>query len=42
VTKLWVIASRYNADDAAREIIDSAIRPQEEYSAFALALKKSM
>jgi len=40
VRKLWVIAGRYHEDDAAREIIDSAICPQEEYSAFALALKK--
>jgi uncharacterized protein (TIGR02646 family) len=42
VTKLWVIAFYYPEDATAREIIDSAIRPQEEYSAFALALKKSL
>jgi uncharacterized protein (TIGR02646 family) len=39
VAKLWVIARRYHEDSAAREIIDSAICPQEEYSAFALAIK---
>ncbi|MGO8701661.1 MAG: HNH endonuclease [Limisphaerales bacterium] len=42
VTKLWVIARHYNNDNEAREIIDSAICPQEEYSAFAIALKKSL
>lgn len=40
VEKLWVIADRYHKDVAAREIINSAICPKEEYSAFALALKK--
>jgi uncharacterized protein (TIGR02646 family) len=42
VTKLWVISFSYHSDAVAREIIDSAICPQEEYSAFALALKKSL
>jgi len=42
VTKLWVIAFHYHEDPAAREIIDAAMCPQEEYSAFALALKKSL
>lgn len=40
VKKLWVIAGRYNEDDAAREIIDSAVDAKEEYAAFARALKK--
>ena len=39
VKKLWVIAVRYNEDDEARDIIDSAIDPKEEYVAFARALK---
>ena len=42
VRKLWVISSRYYDDAVAREIIDSAIRPEEEYSAFARVLKKSL
>jgi uncharacterized protein (TIGR02646 family) len=42
VAKLWVIASRYHEDNEARRIIDLAIYPQEEYSAFALAVKESL
>jgi len=42
VRKLWVIADRYHQDAEARDIVDSATSPQEEYSAFALALKKSL
>ena len=42
VKKLWVIAVRYHQDAQAREIIDSAIGPKEEYSAFARALKRSL
>jgi uncharacterized protein (TIGR02646 family) len=42
VKKLWVIAVRYHQDAEAREIIDSAIGPEEEYSAFARALRKSL
>jgi uncharacterized protein (TIGR02646 family) len=42
VRKLWVIADRYHNDAAAREIIDSATRSTEEYSAFARALKRSL
>ena len=42
VKKLRVIADHYHADAAAREIIDSAICPEEEYSAFARAIKKSL
>ena len=42
VRKLWVISSRYYDDADAREIIDSALHPKEEYSAFALALKSNL
>lgn len=42
VKKLWLIASRYHKDAEAREIIDSAICPKEEYSAFARALRNSL
>lgn len=40
VKKLWVISGRYHDDDAARDIIDAAIDPKEEYVAFARALQK--
>jgi uncharacterized protein (TIGR02646 family) len=42
VRKLWIIADRYHNDVEAREIIDSATNPKEEYSAFARALKRSL
>ena len=42
VRKLWVISSRYYDDADAREIIESALHPKEEYSAFALALKSNL
>jgi hypothetical protein len=42
VRKLWAIASWYHQDAAAREIIDSAIAPEEEYSAFARVLQRSL
>lgn len=42
VRKLWVIAVRYHEDAAAREIIDAAICPEQEYSAFARVLHKSL
>jgi uncharacterized protein (TIGR02646 family) len=42
VKKLWVIANHYHDDNAAREIIDSAICTKEEYAAFARALKKTL
>lgn len=39
IKKLWVIAVRYHEDEAARDIVDSAIDPKEEYVAFARALR---
>ncbi len=42
VRKLWVIADHYYNDAEARKIIDSATSPNEEYSAFARALKRSL
>ena len=40
VKKLWVIAGRYNEDDDARAIVDSATDSKEEYAAFARSLKR--
>jgi uncharacterized protein (TIGR02646 family) len=42
VKKLWLIATFYHKDAEARELIESAINPKEEYSAFALALHKTL
>jgi len=40
VKKLWVIATRYDSDAEAREIIDNAVSDGEEYTAFARELKR--
>ena len=39
VKKLWVIATFYDRDSAARDIIDAAVRDEAEYAAFARMLK---
>lgn len=39
VKKLWVIAGHYHEDVAARNIVDAATDPKEEYVAYARALK---
>jgi uncharacterized protein (TIGR02646 family) len=42
VMKLYAIATRYDHDAEARDIIDSSVEAGEEYSAFAKLLKKQL